>query len=1036
MSVTDSSKIEQASASGVIAWLKLVIEQPAADISLKLRGNILHVLCETIASLDQNSTLLRIVRGLLDRETQLAIPRAYPQVYQIYFYNRVQGEQKPTWTAPIYLNRLERHLAQLVLEAQDDDDLQATQELLERYADGHDHQSDDYDEEGSRGAIVLSNLSLARKGDPNAIAWYLSETLSSLDVGVWVSIKAIPGTARLHRQAIMAEDVVQQPGETQIPRLWILCQATYSPDPALIAKPTAKRLRQLKLTNFKDAVLLLQVQGESRPDWSLRVDLTPVEEMLREWGRWGDGYAIAKLLSQNLAPLRLSIQAEIKAETLHLICHPLGQSLEVFPEWATVEEFISPLLETLGPQGLHQAVVFGQPTENSSEPAWVGYLDLPGKEHEALGMPPETLASQGDLPAIAYLLTRQLNPDLEEHLETGGLRVQLLIKDRLLHVMVDGPVAPQRRSVSQAVVERLEVLNPSGVQGVRVYGRRSGQAEPAWSYGHNFETRQRLVPEATPEFAASDAYVNELLAHPEAAVTATDAEAVAESEDSWGRRLGQAARRWLLRSHLFKSGQDAPDLLPGSEESIPGGLKVAAVWGTVGLLVALQLDWVLGQISRPPQTPGAAEAISPPQPTTEDTSLLNALQELDWGQSDSSAATDPAATDSAEADFINTEDPQELPTSPEQPLVAIEPLLNQSPYPSFRSQQLDEKLALYYQRLEQSGPPDVIIVGSSRALRGVDPTALRQELTGLGYPDATIFNFGVNGATAQVVDLIIRRILLPSQLPKLIIWADGARAFNSGRVDVTYNAITTSEGYRELVNGRLDVGATAADLAAAPEEEATNASLASSYEEMDRWFSDQLASLSASHPDRERLKTWLQQQLVTIAKPLQIGQESIEEELDAPMPEGSQIDFDGFLALPIQFNPATYYQDYARVSGRYDGDYKDFHLNGRQDEAFQDLLDYTQAQDIPMVFVNTPLTDEYLDGYRTAAEEDFLQYMLQFSTSEAGFIFRDLGQVWQDQYDYFSDPSHLNRYGAYQVSNRIAQDPMIPWSRVTESRRP
>ncbi|NJL45502.1 MAG: hypothetical protein HC922_06710 [Leptolyngbyaceae cyanobacterium SM2_3_12] len=39
-------------------------------------------------------------------------------------------------------------------------------------------------------------------------------------------------------------------------------------------------------------------------------------------------------------------------------------------------------------------------------------------------------------------------------------------------------------------------------------------------------------------------------------------------------------------------------------------------------------------------------------------------------------------------------------------------------FPSFNSQQLNEKLALYYQRLEESGPPDVLIIGSSRALAG------------------------------------------------------------------------------------------------------------------------------------------------------------------------------------------------------------------------------------------------------------------------------------------------------------------------------
>ena len=101
-----------------------------------------------------------------------------------------------------------------------------------------------------------------------------------------------------------------------------------------------------------------------------------------------------------------------------------------------------------------------------------------------------------------------------------------------------------------------------------------------------------------------------------------------------------------------------------------------------------------------------------------------------------------------------------------------------------------------------------------------------------------------------------------------------------------------------------------------------------------------------------------------------------------------------FLALSVRFNPATYYQEYARVSGLYDGDYKNFALEGQQDEAFQSLLEFTQEQDIPVVFVNTPLTDEYLDSYRQDAEAKFKKYMLEQSTSQAGFIFRDLGEVW------------------------------------------
>ena len=340
------------------------------------------------------------------------------------------------------------------------------------------------------------------------------------------------------------------------------------------------------------------------------------------------------------------------------------------------------------------------------------------------------------------------------------------------------------------------------------------------------------------------------------------------------------------------------------------------------------------------------------------------------------------------------------------------------------------------------GPPDVLIIGSSRALRGVDPAALHQELAALGFGDLSVFNFGINGATAQVVDLTIRRILEADQLPRLILWADGARAFNSGRVDVTYNAIATSEGYIDLDINNPDPsagddtvanGENNAAIADAPRS--VTDSLKASYQALDQKLSDQLGQWSAVYRDREQLKTVLRDYVLTpivapitvpitiVSDPEMAGQNTS----DMPIPEGSRMDFDGFLALDVRFNPATYYQLYARVHGLYDSDYENFELEGRQLSAFRRLLTHTQALNIPVAFVNTPLTDEYLDDYRMEAENDFLQFMLQFSATEDDFVFRDLGQLWTDRYDYFSDPSHLNRYGAYQVSDRLAQDPMIPW---------
>ena len=35
----------------------------------------------------------------------------------------------------------------------------------------------------------------------------------------------------------------------------------------------------------------------------------------------------------------------------------------------------------------------------------------------------------------------------------------------------------------------------------------------------------------------------------------------------------------------------------------------------------------------------------------------------------------------------------------------------------------------------------------------------------MGYENADIFNFGINGATAQVVDMVLRQVLEPDQLP-------------------------------------------------------------------------------------------------------------------------------------------------------------------------------------------------------------------------------------------------------------------------------
>ncbi len=333
-------------------------------------------------------------------------------------------------------------------------------------------------------------------------------------------------------------------------------------------------------------------------------------------------------------------------------------------------------------------------------------------------------------------------------------------------------------------------------------------------------------------------------------------------------------------------------------------------------------------------------------------------------------------------------------------------------------------------------------------MRGVDPVALKNSLSAQGYSGISIFNFGINGATAQVVDLVVRQMLPQEKLPKLILFADGARAFNSGRVDITYNGIVASEGYKTLAAGRPPIPGTtvvaqAAKAAPSPARaepasvtEEAPTSLSNSYQILNQELNKKLSAFSIAYTQRDRLKALMRDKLVAFlatGNPLIVFGKGITpgEISDATSPAASAsnsspsvladsgiLDVDGFLPLSNRFNPVTYYQKYSRVSGDYDSDYELFSLDGKQMEAMVNLVQFTQTHQIPLVFVNLPLTNDYLDSIRKNHEEEFQQHMLRIAT-EMGFTYRDLGLAFANQPDYFSDPSHLNRYGAYEVSTAL-----------------
>jgi Protein of unknown function (DUF1574) len=334
---------------------------------------------------------------------------------------------------------------------------------------------------------------------------------------------------------------------------------------------------------------------------------------------------------------------------------------------------------------------------------------------------------------------------------------------------------------------------------------------------------------------------------------------------------------------------------------------------------------------------------------------------------------------------------------------------------SFNNSLLEQKLAQYQLRCSQQGVPDILIVGSSRALRGVDPAILSRGLVG-NNSNPQIYNFGINGATAQVVDLILRQLLTAEQLPKMVLWADGSRAFNSGRFDRTYETIASSNGYRKLAL-RSGFNNSNSPLLQA------QVFFQNAYQDLDTAMDVQLAKISSGYNRRDRLKELLRTNLPDISQLAGSHNANSNNDPAASINE-RDINADGFLSLELQFDPTTYYQKYTKVTGDNDGDYVNFQLQGNQDIALRQTIDLLKSREVPLVFVNLPLSDIYLDGFRRQSETNFKTYMQKMMDSHQ-ITFVDMDGLLNTRYDHFSDPSHLNQAGATAVSEYLVQTKVI-----------
>lgn len=991
------------------AWLRRALDLPGGSIQVRLRGNALYILCEESPCPNAQALVTRLVSAIAQTRFESLLPPTTPLLHRIVLYGRLTGAAKPAWAETLELSQIDELWAQQQSPAIASPPPAPTLRSISPRLSG---------------AAALKTL--AQDGQPEAIARYLSTHLSQYNVAVRAKLKPL-----------------QENSSTPIPntsvavRLWVVCECAYSIDANLVAEPIAQSLRELDLQGIRDALVIGQVQGEAEPEWCLRVDLTPAQLLLRHRAAWGNREAIARLLNQRITYAQIRVQGE--GTTLHLYC--TGQVSP--PDQQLVVAAIAALLKELAPRGWHGATVYGLANGAPiDQPTWVHWLELPASQRLDLADSAETRARRGELAAIAYQLSQQLNPNLQQTLATGGTQIQVRQRDTILHIMADALLCPPQKAMVESIAAYFRSRSIPGITGLCIYGRRSGQSKPVWRQGVDLGAQTRLVPEAAPEFAASDAYVGDLLSPPGALVWIPR-----QPKQTWRDRWENWAidlQDLLLQTPIFTPVVTTQRLVPASvfAQDDRSDSPVALVWGLLGICLMVSVDWGLGVLARSNPSPAqlSVASVAPRRESVEpvtlpklslskskdqpDPSIFNASGFIQGNQ-----AVVTAPTASSQKDSGDEAGAPFLAAAALQPKATIDP--KQSPYLTFNADQLNERLVLYRQYVQRSGVPDVLIVGSSRALRGIDPTALEAALTQQGYPSVKVFNFGINGATAKVVDLVVRRLIPPNQLPKLILWADGARAFNSGRPDVTFNAIAASPGFQQLPEVAQPVPIqptatlTAPPLAPAPEKPPLVA-LKDAYQDLDQQLTGLVGHLSAVYADRANLLQTLRDRFLSQPPASPTAAKGDDASSSIPSSGRGLIDIKGFLPLSNRFNPTTYYQKYTRVPGAFDSDYESFKLPGKQEEALKTLMEYVKTQKASLVFINLPLTAEYLDSTRRDAETLFQQYMIQQAT-DLGFTYRNLVEQWPIQNDYFSDPSHLNRYGAYAVSQVLAKDALIPW---------
>lgn len=300
--------------------------------------------------------------------------------------------------------------------------------------------------------------------------------------------------------------------------------------------------------------------------------------------------------------------------------------------------------------------------------------------------------------------------------------------------------------------------------------------------------------------------------------------------------------------------------------------------------------------------------------------------------------------------------------------MAVEPLL--PPENRWPTDQTSAK-ADQIEGLAVGGSPiDVVFLGSSVVVQGVDPIAFNDAPT-----DLTSYNAALDGASLRSVEAWARNVVFPSLDPQAVVIGITTRDLND-------RGVSQQEFYRSLMasNGLQALQPNSG---------------------VDRLLNE-IGDLSALL----RIRPFLRQPGTTLLDVL--GEDSEVALLPGP-----------FGAAPIDENSFVYDSSESWRNFWRTRHFNDFTMGGHEFTALQDLIDLAIEQQRRVFLVEMPLHEDYLSVQPNGeVEVARLHSLLLNLEGRAGVELISLADRYEPE--DFRDPAHLNPDGAAALGAELA----------------